>query len=295
MQEGYWIIRKYRSGPIGETLKFWMPGNRPTRMTRQIRRDAQKAAKNAGSAIRTSARLVNENFGEGDGLLGLDYDEEKLQELRKKIPATASKEEAEDMLFDLAEHQMELFFRRLKRAMKKAGEELLYYAVTSDRKYDEQKKELRPVRIHHHIICNEEAKPFIFAAWTAGGVDWKPISAQPDYTGIVAYLLKQVRHRPDRNKYKTSRNLKRLEAEDRLAISASEVRPPRGAILLDRGSYEPGQPQYIRYILPNACEEEDITERKGIITASAALWHKRREKEKRRERRKNAIQKAKRG
>lgn len=280
MKEGYWIIRKYRSGPIGETVKFWMPGKRPARMTRQIRRDAQKAAKNASSAIRTAARLVNENFGESDGLLGLDYNEDTLNKIRASIPASATEEEAEDMLLDLAGHQMELFIRRIKRAMKKDGLEIFYFAVTSDRDYDEQKKELLPARVHHHLIVNEEAKAYIMAAWSAGGVDWKPLSAQPDYTQIVTYLLRQVRHRPDVNKYKTSRNLKRPKTEDRLAISGSELRPPRGAILLDRGAYAPGQPQYIRYILPSACEEDDVTEAYGIKRASAAIQHKKENKRK---------------
>lgn len=280
MKEGYWVIRKYKAGPVGEAIKFWMPGKRPARMTRQIRRDAQRAAKNASSAIRTAARLVNENFGEADGLLGLDYNEEALNKLRASIPASVTEEEAEDLLLDLAGHQMELFIRRIKRAMKKDGLEIFYFAVTSDREYDERKKELIPARVHHHLIVNEEAKAYIMAAWTAGGVDWKPLSAQPDYTQIVTYLLKQVRHRPDVNKYKTSRNLKRPKTEDRLAISGSELRPPRGAILLDRGAYAPGQPQYIRYILPSACEEDDVTEAYGIKRASAAIQHRREHKRK---------------
>lgn len=280
MKEGYWVIRKYKAGPVGEAIKFWMPGKRPARMTRQIRRDAQRAAKNASSAIRTAARLVNENFGEADGLLGLDYNEDTLNKLRASIPDSATEEEAEDMLLDLAGHQLELFIRRIKRAMKKDGLEICYFAVTSDREYDEQKKELIPARVHHHLIVNEEAKAYIMAAWTAGGVDWKPLSAQPDYTQIVTYLLKQVRHRPDVNKYKTSRNLKRPKTEDRLAISGSELRPPRGAILLDRGAYAPGQPQYIRYILPSACEEDDVTEAYGIKRASAAIQHKKEHKRK---------------
>lgn len=280
MKEGYWIIRKYRSGPIGEAIKFWMPGKRPTRMTRKIRQDAQRAAKNASSAIRTAARVVNKNFGEADGLMGLDCNEDTLNKLRASIPDSATEEEAEDMLLDLAGHQLELFIRRLKRAMKKDGLELFYFAVTSDREYDERKKELIPARVHHHLIVNEEAKAYIMAAWKDGGVDWKPLSAQPDYTQIVTYLLKQVRHRPDVNKYKTSRNLKRPKAEDRLAISGSELRPPRGAILLDRGAYAPGQPQYIRYILPSACEEDDVTEAYGIKRASAAIQHKKEHKRK---------------
>lgn len=283
MKEGYWAIRKYRSGPIGEAIKFWMPGERPSRMTRQIRREIQRASKNSGSQIRTGSRIVNENFGEGDALMGLDYSEEGLEKLKALIPETATEEEAENMLFDLAEHQMELFIRRTMRQMKKDGVELLYFAVTSDRKWLEETGELIPVRIHHHLIVNEEAKEYIMAAWKAGGVDWKPMGAQPDYTGIVAYLLRQVRKvRKDKNAYKSSRNLKRPQAEDRLALSGAELRPPKGAVLLDRGAYQPGQPQYIRYILPNACEEEDLTEQYGVIKASAAIWHKRAEKQKRR-------------
>lgn len=275
MKEGYWAIRKYRSGPIGEAIKFWMPGERPRRMTRQIRREIQRANKNSGSQIRTGSRIINENFGEGDALTTLTYSKEGLKKLKAMILETATEEEVENMMFVLAEHQMELFIRRIMRKMKKDGKELMYFAVTSDRKWIKKTGELILVRIHHHLIVNEEAKEYIMEAWKEGEVDWKPMGPQPDYTDIVVYLLKQVRKvRKDKNAYKSSRNLKRSQAEDRLAISGSELRPPKGAILLDRGAYAPGQPQYIRYILPSACEEEDVIEEYGIKRASAAIQHK---------------------
>lgn len=282
MREGYWVIRKYCCGPVGESIKFWMPGRRPERMTRQVRRDVQRIAKNTGSAIRQAARVVNLNFGEGDGLVGLDYTDAALAGLMGQIPDGVQGEEREKRLYDLAEHQMDLMIRRAQRAAEKDGIALMYFKTTSDRDWDERKKVWVPARIHHHLILNEEAKPYVFAAWKHGGVDWKPLSPQPDYTPVVAYLIEQVRHRADKNKYRTSRNLERPAAKDRLAAGGAELRPPRGAVLLDRGAYVPGQPQYIRYILPAAYETERAARENGVLHVTEVPAHRREEKRRRR-------------
>lgn len=82
MKDGYWVIRTYVSGPVGEKIKFWVPGTKPKgRMTRRNRSDIRKAAQNEESSERQLARLINANFGPGDLLLGLDYAPEALLRL----------------------------------------------------------------------------------------------------------------------------------------------------------------------------------------------------------------------
>ncbi len=85
MQDGYWAIRKYTAGPIGETYKFWVPGKKPARMTASAKAGIRKQAQNAQNAVKTLARLLNENFRAGDYLLGLDYDEESYKRLEMAL------------------------------------------------------------------------------------------------------------------------------------------------------------------------------------------------------------------
>lgn len=66
----------------------------------------------------------------------------------------------------------------------------------------------------------------------------------------AAYLLAQVRHRPNEKKYSPSRNLIVPQPKDRIAVSGAELQVPRGGQLLLRAGWMPGMPQYIRYIVP---------------------------------------------
>ena len=31
MAQGYWVVRTYEAGNVGEKTKFWIPGDRPSR------------------------------------------------------------------------------------------------------------------------------------------------------------------------------------------------------------------------------------------------------------------------
>ena len=67
--DGYWIVRTYEAGDVGEKTKFFVPGARPTRSKRRLRDAARKQAQNEYSAEKALARLLNANFTEGDLLL----------------------------------------------------------------------------------------------------------------------------------------------------------------------------------------------------------------------------------
>lgn len=263
MGEGYWVVRTYRSGRVGEKIKFWVPGPRPERVTRRARDEVKKQEQNAASAEKTLARLLNANFQAGDILLGLDYAPAGMARLegwltRQGVELDGLEEgERAELIRQAAERELSLCLRRVRRAMGQAGEALRYVAITSD--LDGDTGEL--VRVHHHLVIQAGAEELFREKWRElGGVSWSHLWDQRDYTPVAAYLLRQVRRVPDAKKYISSRNLIRPQPRDRIAATGAEIRPPRGTVLLFRSEYRPGQPQYIRYaILP----EEDGRRRAG--------------------------------
>lgn len=147
-----------------------------------------------------------------------------------------------------AERELRLVLRRVKRELEKEGIPMRYVAITSD--MDGSTGET--VRIHHHLVVPAQAREAFRRKWAAlGGVDWSPLEEQDDYTAIAEYFIRQVRHVPDEKKYIPSRNLIRPQPRDRIAASGAELRVPRGGALLYRNEFRPGQPQYIRYVLPD--------------------------------------------
>lgn len=249
MKDGYWVIRTYKAGSVGEKIKFWIPNARPTRSSRKIKSDLKKIKQNEASAVKRLARVINANFTHGDILLGLDYSPKGYEKLcnRAGVPVSASEPESLEAIYMAADHELTNALRRVKRALEKDSIELRYVAVTSD--LDGKTGEC--VRVHHHLIINAEALPAFIEKWTPGSVEYSTLRRQPDYTDIAVYLIKQVRYLPDAKKYKSSRNLVRVVPVDRIAKNGSQMRAPRGAVLLHAGEYKPGYPQYIRYILPD--------------------------------------------
>ena len=73
MKDGYWVIRTYKAGNVGEKIKFWIPNARPSKSSRKIKSDLKKIKQNEASAVKRLARVINANFSHGDILLGLDY------------------------------------------------------------------------------------------------------------------------------------------------------------------------------------------------------------------------------
>ena len=264
MKEGYWVIRTYEAGPVGEKIKFFIPGDRPTGKIRRKDKDAvRKQEQNAYSAQKTLARILNENFSAKDLLMGLDYSEEGVEKLkawgRKKGLPVDSEDEAvsRDAVWEAASHMLDNALRRVKRALEKDGMELKAVYITSD--MDGQTEEA--VRVHHHLVANAGVQEAFLKAWEKygmGGVSWTPLyEMQEDRTFIAEYFIRQVRRIPDAKKYRSTRNLKRPQPKDRIALSDAEVRMPAGAQLLYRQEFKPGRPQYIRYRKPRKHADGD--------------------------------------
>ena len=247
-KEGYWVIRTYEAGDIGEKIKYCVPGKKPTRSQRRIKSDIKKQQQNENDATKRVARILNvpENFRGGDVFDALTYDDVSHAMLRKDMPLEMEPQEKLDWVYRKAEHELDLFLRRCRYACKKAGVEFKYIAITSDMDGDTGEY----VRIHHHIVANKEVKEIIRGLWPHGTIEKNAIWHETDHFGLAKYLMDQVRRIPDAKKYKRSRNLTIPEPKDRVAMGGKEVQPPRGAKMLYRGVFIPGRPQYIRYIIP---------------------------------------------
>ena len=251
MKDGYWALRKYTAGPVGESIKYWIPGEKPSRSQRRIKSDIRKQKANEANCERTFARLVHENFRNGiDQLVGLDYSQEGYEKMLAGRVKNLDGLSEMDRVMALAQHQAELFLRRAGRECKKRGIPFRYLMVTSDM----DGKTGEAVRVHHHMIVNAEALDICKEKWTMGGVDYEALWKRDDQTDLAEYLMKQVRRLPDAKKYTPSRNLIRPRPKDRIAINGSELRLPKGATLLYRSPYKPGMAQYIRYVLPGVNE-----------------------------------------
>ena len=76
MTEGYWVIRTYTAGAVGEKIKYWVPGEKPTRSQRKLKSDIKQQQRNEANAEKHLARLLNENFSCADHLMRLSYADE---------------------------------------------------------------------------------------------------------------------------------------------------------------------------------------------------------------------------
>lgn len=258
-KEGYWSIRTYEAGTVGEKTKFWVPGDRPNGKLKRKERDAlRKAAQNEYSAVKALARLMNANFGKASPrslVLGLDYGEKGMNKILRWIDKQGicldALDEAEklNVLWHAADHELWNCLRRVKRRCESAGLTLRAVYITSDMDGDTGET----VRVHHHLVINAEAKDAFVDAWKKlGNVEWDRMwDNQEDRIPLAEYFIKQVRHVPDAKKYRSTRNLIRPIPKDKAALSDAELRVPQGGRLLYRQEFKkPGQAQYIRYVLP---------------------------------------------
>lgn len=244
MAEGYWVIRSYRAGMIGEKIKYWVPGRKPSKSERRVKSDIKQQQRNEANAIKRLARIFHANFAVGYVLLGLGYSDEGLAKTAKGLDPAG--EDYANRLYHAAHHQVRLWRDRVRKACQAAGIEMKCVIVTSD--MDGKTGEY--VRVHHHVVINAEALAIAVGKWKLGGTHHKGLNGDIDRTELAAYLLNQVRRLPDEKKYIASRNLVIPQPKDRVAQGGAELAVPKGGQLLHRAEYSPGAPQYIRYILP---------------------------------------------
>ena len=69
---GYWEIRTYECGALGEKTKYWVPGEPPARGRKLGRSSERKQPHNHNQAVRTLKTEINPNITTRDHLLGKD-------------------------------------------------------------------------------------------------------------------------------------------------------------------------------------------------------------------------------
>lgn len=266
--EGYYVIRTYEAGLIGEKTKFFVTGKRPEKgeLSRRQKNAIRKQEQNEYSAQKRLARIINANFGNGDILLGLDYSEEGMERILKwgrehglAVDSDDGKEKR-DAIWEAAAHELEIALRRVRRRLEKQGLQLKAIYCTSD--MDGKTKEEK--RVHHHLIVSAGVEDAFVHAWEKyglGGVSWSKLwENQIDRTPLAEYIIDQVRRIPDAKKYRATRDLVQPTAKNRIVYTDKELQVPRGGRLIFRQQYEDKmgyrsdyqyrRPQYIRYILP---------------------------------------------
>lgn len=238
------MIRRYQAGDVVEQSSFWISKNAKPRNSRKKGNTSQrKQDANGRAAVKRLARDINGNFGHGDFLLTNKYDEPGLDRINRD-----PKE---------AKHQLKLFTDRLRDAVTKAGFKFKWIGITAE--IDGDTGEV--VRLHHHIIVSGDAFHLenktmyvgdrkLDDIWGFGTVDWQPMKHQKDYTPLALYLCRQAKCKANEKKWSCSRNLKKPDVKEKFS-TPHELRVPAGAIVLEKGPYDPTiGTQYIRYLLP---------------------------------------------
>lgn len=239
------VIRR-TSGRVVEESTVWVGANtKPRRARKKGSTTAQKKDENERDAVKRLARIINCNFSYGDLLLTPKYSEGGIAKLEKWAEAHRQEGESwEDAMLRAAKHQGKLYLDRLREELKARGVVCKCILVTSD--IDGETGEL--VRLHHHLViprvCFEVARD----KWPLGSVDYQILKDQDDYTPLALYLCKQVRRQADSKKWTATRNMDKPTVSTRWAAAGEELRPDTRAVLVDRNQWEPGKPQYIRFI-----------------------------------------------
>lgn len=275
MKEGYFVIRTYEAGDVGEKTKFFVPGKRPEngKLSRRQKNAVKKQEQNEYSSQKALARLIHANFRAGGLLLGLDYSDKGLERVMEwggshGLPVDSDNaEERQNAIWEAAAHMLDNALRRVKRNLGKMDMELKAIYCTSD--MDGETGEI--VRVHHHLIVQKGTEKAFVDAWEKygmGGVSWDPLwENQIDRTRLAKYIIDQVRRIPDVKKYRSTRNLIRPVPTDRIVTTDNELMVPRGGKLIFRQEYQNSlnereeyrnyQPQYIRYITPKALRRKE--------------------------------------
>ena len=233
---GYWVIRTYTAGSVGEKVKYWVPGEKPVR-GRRLKTEVNKLEKNEKQSEKNLARLLNVNFGDSGVLVGLDYTDAACNKLFSECK---SREE----IAEVAEHQLSLCLRRVQREAKKRGIEVKAILTTADRDGETGEE----VRVHHHIVVNEEAAELFGEKWKHGkSADYEYLVTQKDRTPLAHYLMSQYARIPNGKAYIATKNLQRAKVCDRIAKNGSEISLPKNCELLYRSAHVAGFSQYLRY------------------------------------------------
>ena len=159
-------------------------------------------AKRTDPAIRTLARILNENYVAGkDVMLTLTLSEEGLSKLETMDPAKT--DNIEDATLLALDHEARKYIKRIRNSRKG----LKYVCVPSDRAQDPE-GEMVPARPHIHFIIEREYVEPARQKWKLGEV-YKSVlyDEDGDFHRLAQYLIEQTRMIGKRQRYPHSRNM----------------------------------------------------------------------------------------
>ena len=175
---------KIISGRTVETRRSWLsigPTYKRPRGTRRAGSSSLKKIKaNEKERIKNLARLINCNFGTGDGFLTLKYDDEHY-------PGD----------YETADTILGKFLRKLRKAYRKeSGSALPAVSITANWSPRRQ----ATARLHQHIVIPSAAVPLARKLWPEfggpGTVIIEDLNDEGDYTRIASYMIENVKGRP---------------------------------------------------------------------------------------------------
>lgn len=253
-----------RNGIIEKT-RFFVSESAKPRKSAKSRNTLRKQEANRNHAIKSLARVLNNNFTSAAYLVSLTFDDDHLYNLLQSLsPEVIDRHAAVLAALDKAARN---FIRRLRRS---GAKDLAYVIVSSDMDGD-TKNDARP---HIHMIIMTEqlgkvnekiqvAGKTLEELWKEGKLVVSRRLDSGDYSPLARYLLAQTRDIPNRKSYICSRNLERIIPDeyitDQYPNQPFEI--PAGATILEwlRGGTndESALMQYIRYIPSAKSQESD--------------------------------------
>ena len=168
--------------------------------------------------------LIANNFGKGDSVVTLTYNDEHLPANKTAAKACARK-----------------FLRKLREVRKRRGEELLYVYTTEGFHGAEQNElfgwdsALEDKRLHHHLVLNGSEVEELRSLWEYGEIRVEPADIHY-YRELAKYLTKEAREegraKPGERTWCASRNLDRDYKVEYIEIPMDGVTltAPEGAI-----------------------------------------------------------------
>lgn len=228
MAQPQWYIRKTESGNIVEETIFlkFPPSISKTKAKTKVKSKEKKTVENMSRRIRDLGRLVNANYTANDFTLVLTYDDESYAKLSSNRAEYDSKH---DYIKKSAEQELKKYIKRCEYHCSKQGITLRAIYATSD----VDANTCNNVRVHHHVIVNNEAVEIMIRQWTHGLVKCKSLIDGADHTSLAAYIIHQSTAHNSAHAYGRTRNLvKPTVSEHILADPNIDLIAPNGSRII---------------------------------------------------------------
>ena len=222
------------AGPLVVETVYPAPNPRDSQGVRQGKKALSSEAQRRMNLKYAYQRLELEiaaNFGVRDLYVTLTYDDDHLPTSRKEAAA-----------------RIVAFWRRLRAARKKQGQDLRYIYVTEHKHGDG--------RWYHHVLINATGDDYdlIRKLWGQGGVDFIQlrVDREKNYETLARYLCKEQRDKLGLRLWSGSRNLRKPERECFRVPNDTPLTPPKSAAIVfeDTGDVQTayGHYRYIKYL-----------------------------------------------